>query len=52
MATHDLNQARRLADDIVFLNKGRLLEFAEADTFFDAPKTEEGRAFVEGKLLW
>ena len=52
MATHDLGQARRLADEIVFLHKGRLLEFAPADAFFDHPQTDEARAFVKGELLW
>jgi tungstate transport system ATP-binding protein len=52
MATHDLGQARRLADEIVFLHKGRLLEFAPADAFFDHPQTDEASAFVKGELLW
>ena len=33
MATHDLGQARRLAGDIVFLAKGRLVEHAPAPRF-------------------
>ncbi|MDE0780730.1 MAG: ATP-binding cassette domain-containing protein [Alphaproteobacteria bacterium] len=52
MATHDLGQARRLADEIVFLNKGRLVEFSPARSFFENPETEEGRAFITGDLLW
>lgn len=52
MTTHDLGQARRLADDIVFLNKGRLVEYGSAADFFDAPKTREASAFLAGDLLW
>ncbi|MGB0572611.1 MAG: ATP-binding cassette domain-containing protein [Alphaproteobacteria bacterium] len=52
MATHDLGQARRIADDILFLHKGRLLEVSDATTFFEKPRTEEGRAFIAGELLW
>lgn len=52
MATHDLGQAHRLADEIVFLHKGRLLEFAPAEEFFETPRTEEARAFTAGELLW
>lgn len=52
MATHDLGQARRLADEIVFLHKGRLMEFAPADAFFDHPQTAEASAFMKGELLW
>jgi len=37
---------------VVFLHKGRLLEHTPADEFFDNPRTDEGRAFVAGELLW
>jgi tungstate transport system ATP-binding protein len=52
MTTHDLAQARRLADEIVFLHRGRLLERQPADRFFEAPATKEGAAFVAGNLHW
>ena len=52
MATHDLAQARRIADDILFMHKGRLLEASDAAAFFEKPQTEEGRAFIAGELLW
>ncbi|MGJ7456289.1 ATP-binding cassette domain-containing protein [Halomonas sp. MA07-2] len=52
MTTHDLNQARRLADDVVLLYGGRLIEHTPADRFFEAPQTPEGRAFLRGELVW
>jgi tungstate transport system ATP-binding protein len=52
MSTHDLTQAKRLADEVLFLHRGRLLEQTSADEFFGVPTTPEARAFVEGKLLW
>ena len=52
MTTHDLTQARRLADEIVFLHRGRLLERQPADRFFAKPATAEGAAFVAGNLHW
>jgi tungstate transport system ATP-binding protein len=52
MTTHDLGQARRLADEIVFLHRGRLLEQRPAAEFFAKPMTAEAAAFIEGKLLW
>ena len=52
MTTHDLAQARRLADEIVFLHRGRLLEHGPAAQFFSGPATSEGQAFVAGQLLW
>jgi len=51
MATHDLGQARRLANDVVFLHKGKLLEHTPAAGFFAAPKTPQAAAFLRGELL-
>lgn len=51
LVTHDLGQARRLAGDIVFLDRGRLREQATAERFFSRPQSREARAFLEGKLL-
>lgn len=52
MTTHDLGQARRLGDEILFLNKGRLIEKTPAAQFFDMPESEEAAAFLRGDLLW
>src|SRR5258708_3933409 len=51
MATHDLGQARRLAGDIVLLNRGRLVENTPAAEFFAAPRTDVARKFIAGELL-
>ena len=51
MATHALAQARRLADQIILLHKGRVIEAGAADAFFAAPQTETGRMFLAGELL-
>jgi tungstate transport system ATP-binding protein len=51
MTTHDLGQARRLADEVLFLHRGRVLEKTPAVTFFDEPRSPEGRAFLKGELL-
>ena len=52
MTTHDLGQARRLADDVIFLHRGRLLEHSPADSFFAQPHSAEAAAFLNGNLLW
>jgi tungstate transport system ATP-binding protein len=52
MTTHDLGQARRLADRVLFLHRGRLLEDAPAETFFNQPASPEAAAFIKGELLW
>lgn len=51
MTTHDMGQARRLADDVLFVLKGRIHESSGAKTFFTAPKTPEAHAFLKGDIL-
>ena len=50
MTTHDIAQARRLADEIIFLSDGRVIESSAAADFFEAPKTAEAEAYVRGIL--
>ena len=52
MTTHDLGQARRLADDLLFMHRGRLVERGPAGPFFKQPGTPEADAFMRGELLW
>jgi tungstate transport system ATP-binding protein len=52
MTTHNLGQARRIADEIVFVDKGRIAETAHSDRFFTAPATSAARAFLKGELPW
>jgi tungstate transport system ATP-binding protein len=52
MTTHDLGQARRLADEVVFLHQGRIAERGEAARFFELPSSPAARAFLTGDLLW
>src|SRR6056297_9559 len=49
--THDLGQAGRLADDIVFMHKGRLHEYGSADLFLSRPETEEARNVLQGRIV-
>lgn len=51
MATHDLGQARRLADRVVFVVAGRIEEDAPADRFFAAPSSPRAAAFLAGDLV-
>jgi tungstate transport system ATP-binding protein len=52
MASHDLAQARRLADHVFFLHQGKLLESAPASLFFDKPQSPVANAFLKGELVW
>jgi tungstate transport system ATP-binding protein len=51
MTTHNLAQAKRLADDIVFLHGGRLAERTPADEFFRVPRSAEAATYLEGERL-
>ncbi|MGE0358349.1 MAG: ATP-binding cassette domain-containing protein [Burkholderiales bacterium] len=52
MTTHNLGQARRLADEIVFLHAGRVTERTAADRFFARPGSPEAGLFLQGELPW
>ena len=51
MATHDNGQARRLADDVIFLHRGQIAEAAGHDAFFGAPRSPDVQAWLRGDLL-
>src|SRR5712671_5734789 len=52
MATHNLGQARRLGDEILFLDQGRLVERAPVEQFFPKPQSAQAAAFIKGELPW
>jgi tungstate transport system ATP-binding protein len=52
MATHNLAQARRLGDEVLFLHQGRLVERTPVDRFFRQPASAEAAAFIKGELPW
>lgn len=52
MTTHNLGQATRLGDDVIFLSAGRVREYAPLRQFFANPASEEARLFIQGELPW
>ncbi len=46
MATHELSFAREVADWVIFLEKGKILEQGEAKDFFDNPKEPRTKEFL------
>lgn len=50
MATHNLNQAKRMADTIVHIYNGEVVEVAKPEEFFEHPKSEVTRKFINGEL--
>ncbi len=50
MVTHNIDQARRLADDILFMWLGELVEFAPAKQFFSAPSHSLTQSYLAGEI--
>jgi tungstate transport system ATP-binding protein len=51
VVTHDVGQARRLAQDVIFLHHGRLIEHQPAGGFFEHPESDTARDFIAGGLV-
>lgn len=52
MTTHNLGQARRLGDEILFISNGRLMEHTPIDQFFRQPASAEATSFIKGEIPW
>ena len=50
MVTHDLFQAKRLADEIVFINEGKIIEVSKKNKFLNS-SNETVRKFLKGSLF-
>ena len=50
LVTHDVGQARRLGDDLLFLHAGQVVESGRAGEVLDAPRSEPARAWLEDRL--
>lgn len=51
VVTHEMGFAREVADEIVFMDKGRIVEHSGVSAFFAAPKTARAREFLDRILL-
>lgn len=51
LVTHNMFQARRLADHVLFLHQGRLLEQGASAEFFNRPATEIAGRFIAGEII-
>jgi len=47
MVTHSLQQARRIADEVMYFHKGQLLEYGSADSLLYNPAREETKQFLD-----
>jgi len=51
IVSHNLPQIRRLCDDVIFINKGIIVEAGPADAILTNPRERDTRTFIEGGLL-
>ncbi|MBN1319044.1 MAG: phosphate ABC transporter ATP-binding protein [Anaerolineales bacterium] len=52
LVTHNVFQARRLADRVSLLLEGRIIETSDVDTFFNRPRDPRTAAFVRGDMVY
>ncbi len=47
VVTHEMNFAKQIADRVLFLQDGRILEQTPSEQFFTAPQTDRAKAFLD-----
>ncbi|PKO22191.1 MAG: phosphate ABC transporter ATP-binding protein [Chloroflexi bacterium HGW-Chloroflexi-1] len=52
LVTHNVFQAKRLAHRVALMLEGRVVEVADVQTFFDAPRDPRTAAFVRGEMVY
>lgn len=52
MATHNMFQVQRLADNVIFLYNGEVVETANVKDFFENPKDERTLKFINGEMIY
>jgi tungstate transport system ATP-binding protein len=52
LVTHNVFQARRMAQRVAFMMEGRIVEVAESERIFNYPSDPRTRAFVRGDMVY
>lgn len=52
MVTHNVFQARRIADEVIFIDKGKVVEVGPTRKIFTTPEHEKTRLYVEGRMIY
>ena len=52
MVTHNIFQARRLADEVIFIDRGRVVEMGPTEKLFTQPEQEATRMYLEGRMVY
>jgi tungstate transport system ATP-binding protein len=51
IVTHNLQQAKRLCDDVVFMHQGKIIEHGKAEDIIMSSKNQLTRKFIEGEII-
>jgi ABC-type polar amino acid transport system ATPase subunit len=51
VVTHEMGFARKVADEIIFMDQGKIIEHSKVDDFFTVPKAERTREFLDKLLM-
>ncbi len=49
--THDVRQAKRIADDVLFIHGGRVLMYKPVPEFFKEPGSPQAQAYLDGRVF-
>lgn len=52
IATHDMHQAKRVADRVAVLLENDIIEVGDTETVFESPRDDRTRKFIEGDLIY
>jgi len=52
LVTHNVFQAKRLAQRVALMLEGQIVEIADVETFFETPRDPRTRAFVNGEMVY
>lgn len=52
MVTHNIFQARRIADQVIYINQGKIVEMGSTEKIFSEAENESTRQFVEGRMVY
>lgn len=52
MVTHNVFQAHRIAQEVIFIHEGRIVESGPTEQIFEEPLDPRTKAFVEGRMIY
>ncbi len=52
MVTHNIFQARRIANQVIFINEGKIVEMGPTEKLFSKPEKKQTKAFIEGRMIY